>query len=185
MGGTQDRYLHNLERQFEYRDRTLFSVWQEVIWTLLCLADDDPLCKGAVRISGALPLLVPVLGLAPFSTPINGFMGLPALAARALRVLGEGESCKEAEEQLQISDALDDSLKSVRACVHEQTSEEEEQWQVAAVPHLARLLMTVEEGPKGSSKQGFAALPRQSSLSAGQKQSKLLFSWSLLSFCVS
>ena len=104
-------------------------------------------------------------------------MGLPALAARALRVLGEGEACKEEEHQLQnLADPQNGPFATVRASVSGRANgEEEQQWQLAAVPHLAKLLKAVDESRKGSSGQGLSALPRQGSLSAGQRQSERLF----------
>lgn len=62
---------------------------QEVLWTLICLADDDPLCREAIVASHALPAIVPLLTVAPFDGPTNDFICLPALAARALRALLE------------------------------------------------------------------------------------------------
>jgi hypothetical protein len=134
-----------------------------VIWTLLCLADDDPLCKAAIRLSGALPLLVPVLGLAPFSAPVNAYMGLPALAARALRVLGQGNSCKQEEDSLSPRGSNDAISSSVRG---------QARWYQTAVPHLARLLRSSEGMLHNCSKQRLHTLPRLSSLNSSQKTSK-------------
>ncbi|KAL0024042.1 hypothetical protein WJX77_011314 [Trebouxia sp. C0004] len=119
-----------------------YSMLKEVIWTLLCLADDDPLCKAAIRLSGALPLLVPVLSLAPFSAPTNAYMGLPALAARALRVLGNTISSSEHDKKI---------------------------WQRTAVLHLARLLRSSEGVLHDCSKQHLQDPPQLSSMTSSQK----------------
>lgn len=134
-----------------------------MIWTLLCLADDDPLCKAAIRLSGALPLLVPVLGLAPFSAPVNAYMQLPALAARALRVLGQANSCKQEEDSLSPRGSNDVISSRVRDQAH---------WHQTAVPHLTRILRSSEELVQECSKQRLHALPRLSSLNSSQKTSK-------------
>lgn len=152
------------------------SSLQEVMWTLLCLADEDPLCKAAIRVSGALPRLVPLLGFSPFSGPINTYMGIPALAARALRVLGGAGSCAQEEQQLnppgsraQPSDAPRGGAEYDEAC-----------WQQAAVPYLARLVSSGEGLQEGTtSRHSLHALPRLASLSSSQKMSECLLASAL------
>ena len=134
-----------------------------MIWTLLCLADDDPLCKAAIRLSGALPLLVPVLALAPFSAPVNAYMQLPALAARALRVLGHSNSCKQEEDLLSPRGGND--VISSRVC-------DQQHWHQAAVPHLTRILRSSKGLVQECSKQRLHALPRLSSSNSSQKTGK-------------
>ena len=145
------------------------------MWPSVCLAGDARLCKAAIRVSGALPLLVLVLGLAPFSPPINAYMGLPALAARALRVVGEGESCKEEEEHLSLArNRRDFSLGSFNKASGQVASSRQEQqcWRKAAVPHLARLIGAAAGLPEGTTKQGMQSLPRLPSINSTQKLSE-------------
>lgn len=142
---------------------------QGIIWTLICLADDDPLCQAAARTAGALQLLVPVMGLISFSPNIDAFMGLSALAARALRLLGDSSSSSTAD-QLSCQSPL--SQPPVNPHPLSQFSplgsEEEEDWTLAAVPFLATMLDT---SGKGHSKQ-----PLMRSLStSSQKLSTHLF----------
>jgi len=144
-----------------------------VIWTLLCLADDDPLCKAAIRLSGALPLLVPVLGLVPFSAPTNAYMGLPALAARALRVLGDSNSCKQEEDSLSPRGS-NDAVHVYGTAANNSSKHDKAYWQRTAVHHLARLLRSTEGVLHGYSKQRLHAPPRLSSLNSSQYEDQNL-----------
>lgn len=109
---------------------------QEALWTLICLADDDRLCKEAVNTSGALPAIVPLLGVDPFDAPINEFVCLPALAARALRVLAEDCSCPTSVQ----SDGNNKSNGS---------NTEYNSWQEQAVPYLVKMLSTAAGNSSG------------------------------------
>lgn len=103
------------------------SLLQEVLWTLICLGDDDSLCKEAVMAAGALPCIVPLLGAKPFDAPINSFICLPALAARAIRVLAEQCSHMSAADS-RFSHKASDSLPV------------QDSWQQEAVPHLVKMM---------------------------------------------
>ncbi len=96
-------------------------------------------------------------------------MGVPALAARALRVLGEGESCKQEEEQL--GSPLKD--RGISTACQKPDGDVLECWRQAAVPHLARLLGAAEGRAEGTSKQSTHRLSRLSSLNSSQRQSEL------------
>ena len=98
---------------------------QELLWTLISLADDDALCKQAIVASGALPCIVPLLNALPFDATVNDFMGVPALAARALRVLAEDTD----------NSGQDQALPDVDSNTGGSTS-----WQQDAVPRLLEML---------------------------------------------
>ena len=109
------------------------------------------------------------MGLISFSPNIDAFMGLSALAARALRLLGDSSSSSTAD-QLSCQSPLSQPL--VRPQPVSQFSplgsEEEDDWTLAAVPFLATMLDT---SGKGHSKQ-----PLMRSLStSSQKLSTHLF----------
>ncbi|KAL3156347.1 hypothetical protein ABBQ38_000664 [Trebouxia sp. C0009 RCD-2024] len=128
-----------------------YSMLKGIVWTLICLADDDPLCQAAARTAGALPLLVSVMGLASKSPHLDAFMGLSALAARALRLLGDCSS-SSSTDQLCCQSPLAKSKSFVSTQPEPQLStsvaegEEEEDWVLAAVPLLARMLDAPDRG---------------------------------------
>ena len=125
---------------------------QEVLWTLICLADDDPLCREAILASAAVPAIVPLLTAAPFDAPINGYICLPALAARALRALLE-DSPSPAGTDCGISGGDGDAQGQQHA------------WQQDTVSHLVQMLTastgTVKAGK--DCKTGYQQLMRVSS----------------------
>ena len=108
---------------------------QEVLWTVVCLADDDPLCKETVTASGALSAVLPLLATSPFDDCINDFVCLPALAARALHVLAEDNNSPA-------------SLQSDISNDRNEAEEERNGWQQAAVPHLIRMLSRSATDPQ-------------------------------------
>ena len=96
-------------------------------------------------------------------------MGLPALAARALRVLGKGETCYPEQEQLQLPViARDTSIAFVQMDESNAESDGQQCWQLLAVPQLVKLVGNAGETPKGSSKQSMQALPHVASLGSAQ-----------------
>lgn len=122
---------------------------QGIIWTLICLADDDPLCQAAAKTAGALQLLVPVMGLASFDPDIDAFMGLSALAARALRLLGDCTSSSTADQLCCQSPLAQPSISTQPTPLLSAStvdSVEQADWALAAVPCLAKMLSTIGKG---------------------------------------
>ena len=122
---------------------------QEVLWTLICLADDDPLCREAIIASHALPAIVPLLTAAPFDPPINDFICLPALAARALRALLEDSP---------ISASTEPGISSEDCDAHGQ----QHAWQQDAVSYLVQML-SASSGHGKDGNTGYQQLTRVSS----------------------
>ena len=123
---------------------------QGIIWSLICLADDDPVCQAAARTAGALPVLVSVMGLSCKSPHLDAFMGLSALAARALRLLGDCSSSSSTDQlccQSPLARSPVDTQPGLKFPSLDSAEEgEEEDWPVAAVPLLAKMLDTPDQG---------------------------------------
>ena len=111
---------------------------QELLWTLISLADDDSLCRDAIAASGALPCIVPLLRALPFDHATNGFMGMPALAARALRVLAE-HTVTSSPVQTPSTAKADTSTDEVPS------------WLQDAVPCLLQMLATAQSSAQQAS----------------------------------
>lgn len=98
-----------------------------------------------------MKLLVSVMGLASFSPDIDAFMGLSALAVRALRLLGDSTSASTAD-QLCCQSPLAQSPVGAEPThlLSAFGNEDQADWPLAAVPCLARMLDT---GGKGCARQ--------------------------------
>lgn len=140
---------------------------QGIIWTLICLADDDSLCQAAARTAGALQLLVPVMGLSSFNPDIDAFIGLSALAARALRLLGDGTPSSRADQLCRQSPLAQSPVDTEPThLLSALGTEEQADWALAAVPCLARMLDT---GGKGRARQPLMRSLSSSSQKLGRR----------------
>lgn len=92
---------------------------------------------------------------ASFSPHIDAYIGLSALAARALRVLGDSSTCCAEDPVCQQESALASVPISTLLQHSPQLSalafKAEQDWALAAVPHLARLLHLSSMHGKGNS----------------------------------
>ena len=123
---------------------------QEVIWTLICMSDDDPLCRAALRAAGALQVLVLMMGSLSSSCHISALMGLSALAARALRGLADTSSPEEDSElcDAQIQ-ACQVSKVQQSSCLSQLAHEAGQDWASTSVPFLVRQLQATDASGKG------------------------------------
>lgn len=112
---------------------------QELLWTLISLADDDSLCRRAIAASGALPCIVPLLTASPFDPATNGFMGVPALAARALRVLAEDAGTSSPLQDAAPAEADTSSTEGAPS------------WRQEAVPCLLQMLAKAQSSAQEAS----------------------------------